>query len=536
LYRFEDLQPVGAGAAAGAVRLQPASRLRAPAAPAPVRLPQKQPFRLVVDLGTNIGSREWLRGAATCLALCYAAISFAPDLSAIDAPVPAPLTDVQWEEAQAFAITPAAQGSRTGRRMVATDAVQPLTNVPERPVMDLRVSLVAAGDLAGALIRSGVSQGEAAEVAAMVSHIVPLPQIAAGTVLELRLGRRAQPTDPRPIEQLAFRAGFALRIEIARTAGRLALKPIPIAVDSTPLRVQGTIGASLYRSARAAGVPPQTVEAYIRVLATQIGVPSGLSAGDRFDIIVEHRHAETGETETGALLYAGLDRVSGRDLQLMPWTVDGAIQWFEAAGVGRETSSGFRMPVNGHMTSAFGWRTHPILRYRRMHAGVDFGAPYGAPIMATAPGQVASAGWHGGYGKTVQISHGSGLLTLYGHMSGIAVAPGQRVAAGQVIGYVGSTGLSTGPHLHYELHLNGQRINPASYRHVSRAQLAGPDLAAFRERMRGLLAIPAGARAAPTRTASISPLVPVRTATAPIARPIQPPVTPRPTAPRLRQP
>jgi len=532
LYRFEDLQPAGVGAA-GAARLQPALRARPVALPAPARvqLPRTQPFRLVVDLGTGIGSPEWLRGVGTLVALCYAAISFMPDLSAVDAPVPAQLTDLQWEEARALAIAPAAMGSGTGRRMAPTDAVQPLMNAPERPLVDLRVGLASAGDLVGALSRSGVGHDEAAQIAAMVGQVVPLAGLAAGTVVDLRLGRRPRTIDPRPIEQLSFRAGFDLKIEITRVDGRLSLKRIPISVDATPLRVQGIVGASLYRSARAAGVPPQVIEAYIRALATQIGVPSGLTASDRFDIIVEHRRAATGESETGTLLYAGLDRATGRDIQLMPWSLGGSVQWMEASGVGRETSSGFRMPVSGRMTSPFGYRTHPILRYRRMHTGIDFGAPYGAPIVATAPGRVVLAGWDGGYGKTVRISHGGGILTLYGHMSNLAVAAGQQVAAGQVIGYVGSTGMSTGPHLHYELHVNGQRIDPASYRHVSRSQLAGAELAAFRERMRALLATPVGARPAPVaQTASLSPVAPVR----PVTRPIPPALT-QPPLPRAAQ-
>ena len=488
----------------------------------------------MVDLGSGIGSRDWLRGAGTCFALCYAAWSFMPPMATIPGLTPPPMTDGQWEEARAMGIAPAAFAGETGRRMAPTDAVQPLLDAPERPTVDLRVSLAGAGEIAGALVRAGVSQAEAGRVAAMVAGAVPLAQIAAGTTLDLRLGRRALPTDPRPIEQLSFRASFALKIDVVRTAGSLVLNQVPIAVDSAPLRIQGTIGASLYRSARAAGVPARTVEAYIRILSSQIGVPSGLGAGDRFDIIVEHRRAETGETETGALLYAGLNRANGRDIRLMPWNLGGVVQWFEASGVGRETTTGFKMPVQGRMTSPFGYRVHPILRYRRMHTGIDFGAPHGAPIVAAAAGQVASAGWDGGYGRAVRLSHGSGLLTLYGHMSRLAVAPGQRVVAGQVIGYVGSTGMSTGPHLHYELHRNGQRINPASFSFSTPSLLSGGDLEAFRGRMRGLLSLPVGAGPAPQQSASISPVRPVAPVAPSIARPAQQPLrqpTPRPAPP-----
>jgi murein DD-endopeptidase MepM/ murein hydrolase activator NlpD len=519
------------------LRLQRAARARVPAMPAPSLRKPPERFSLVVDLGHGIGSRDWLRGAGTCFALCYATWSFMPAMGSIQGLAPPPLNDLQWDEARAIAISPAAFGSETGRRMAPTDAVQPMVDAPERPAVDMRASLSSAGDLAGALVRSGVSQAEAGQVAAMVGGAVPLAQIPAGTMLDLRLGRRARPTDPRPIEQLSFRASFGLKIEIGRINGALALNRIPLAVDASPLRIQGSIGASLYRSARAAGVPARIVEAYIRVLSTQIGVPSGLGAGDRFDIIVEHRRAETGETETGALLYAGLQRSSGRAIQLMPWNAGGSVQWFEATGVGRETSSGFRMPVQGRMTSPFGYRVHPILRYRRLHTGIDFGAAYGTPIVAAAAGQVSSAGWDGGYGRAVRITHGGGLLTLYGHMSRLAVSPGQSVAAGQVIGYVGSTGMSTGPHLHYELHRNGQRINPASFSFTSRPQLSGGDLEAFRSRMRGLLSLPVGAAPPPQQSASISPVRPIGPVFSPVIRPSQQPVRqpPPPPAPRPGQ-
>jgi murein DD-endopeptidase MepM/ murein hydrolase activator NlpD len=283
----------------------------------------------------------------------------------------------------------------------------------------------------------------------------------------------------------------------------LELNQIPIRVDETPLRIQGRVGASLYRSARAAGVPARTVEAYIRALNTQVQVPAGIGSGDMFDIIIEHRRAATGEVETGQLLYAGLVRSNGRSLQLMQWAnADGGSQWFEASGVGRQRGGGMTQPVPGPISSSYGLRMHPILGYARMHRGLDFRGGYGTPIVAVADGTVSGAGWAGGYGNQVRLSHAGGLATSYSHMSRIAVSPGSRVRQGQVIGYIGSTGLSTGPHLHFETYQNGVTINPRTVRFTGRAALSGSDLAAFRTRLRGLLGTPVGAAQAQQQTPS----------------------------------
>ncbi|MBV1689356.1 M23 family metallopeptidase [Novosphingobium sp. G106] len=122
------------------------------------------------------------------------------------------------------------------------------------------------------------------------------------------------------------------------------------------------------------------------------------------------------------------------------------------------------MPVAAYgITSGFGMRQHPILGVWRSHAGLDLAASYGSPIVATSDGMVSTAGWQGGYGLLVTLDHGGGLQTRYGHMSRLNVEPGQQVRKGSVIGYVGSSGLATGPHLHYEIRLNGQPINPTTH-------------------------------------------------------------------------
>lgn len=452
---------------------------------------------LVVDLGQRIGSPEWFRGLATCGALCYAAWSLAPTLHPIPGASPAPYADAQYEDSRPLAIAPLAYGGDTGRRMAPTDAVETLAESPERPIIDLRATMSRGDDFARVLERAGVAGAEADQVTAMLAGVVPVSDLHPGTVLDLTLGRRPNRAVARPLDKLSFRASFDLRIEVNRVGGALALTRIPILVDETPLRIQGPVGASLYRSARAAGVPARDVETYIRALNTQVSVPAGIASDDRFDIIIEHRRAATGEVETGELLYAGLVRSSGRDLQLMQWTTGGSTQWFEASGVGRQ-SGGMTRPVPGGVSSGFGMRFHPILNYSRMHQGVDLHAAYGTPIIAVADGRVDFSGWHGGHGNAVEINHGGGLQTLYGHMSRIAVHSGESVHRGEVIGYVGSTGLSTGPHLHFEVHRNGVPVNPLGQTFAGRAQLSGADLAAFRGRLHGLLATPLGSAQART--------------------------------------
>jgi len=483
-----ELDGAGGAAALSFGRASPV-----PAAPATFGDRLRERFAhvdLVPDLGANIGTAEWWRGAATCAALIAATCALSPGF---DRPLYGPATPVMagadWDEARAQSIAPLAYGGNSGRRLAPTAAVAPLTDTPERPILELTTTLLSGPSLAASLERAGVDEGEAARIADMVAGRLPLDELKPGTQLELTLGRRADRAAARPVEALSFRARFDLGLRVAREAGALALAAVPVAIDRTPLRIQGRVGPSLYRSARAAGVPAKAVEAFIRSIASRVPM-SRINSDEQFDLIVERARAATGEVQLGKLIYAGLSS-DARKLQLVRFDQGGKDEWFDARGVGARSTSGAMMPVAGRLTSGFGMRRHPVLGYARMHKGLDIAAPMGAPIRAPMDGVVQMAGWAGGYGRFVKLSHGGGLATGFGHMSRIAVSSGGRVSKGQVIGYVGSTGMSTGPHLHYELWKNGVPSNPGKVTFESVQQLSGSALAAFKSRFARLMAVPA---------------------------------------------
>ena len=261
--------------------------------------------------------------------------------------------------------------------------------------------------------------------------------------------------------------------------------PAPLAAEqpatAAPLRIRGRVGDGFYWSLRAAGASPQVAAQYLAALATQIDVGE-VGASDGFDLVLGANRE---------LLYAGLNRIGQGNLQLVRWGANGHSEWINAAAPAQPqpVESGMTMPASGPVTSYFGYRYHPILHFTRFHAGVDIGAAWGSPIVAAADGQVASAGWSGGYGREVQIAHGGGVVSLYGHMSQIVAQPGSYVRQGQLIGYVGSSGLSTGPHLHFEVRQGGQPVNPLGVRLV-RAPVVDIHLAdAVKARLNALLSV-----------------------------------------------
>lgn len=455
---------------------------------------------LVPDLGEDIGSLRWFKGLGSLTALSVFALALLPDFGPLYGATPSAPTASEFEEARAQMIMPIAYGSDSGKRMGATDSVVALAGSPERPRIELTATLGRGDSFARVLQRAGVSGAEADKAAALVAGATSLDEVEPGTPVQIVLGKRTSKNTARPLESLAFRARFDLNLAINRSGNGLSLARHAIAVDTTPLRIRGTVGSSLYRSARAAGAPANIIQDYLKVIADRTSL-SSISANDEFDIIIDYKRAETGEVKIGELLYAGVDRGGKSAIQMLKWTKGDSSQWFEASGVGK-TSGSMGAPVNGHITSGYGMRRHPILGYVRMHSGMDWGAAYGSPIFATAAGIIASAGRAGGCGNAVKINHAEGLATRYCHMSRVVARAGQSVRQGQIIGYVGSSGLSTGPHVHYEMFRNGHPINPASVKFTSQAQLSGSDLTQFRAKLNRLKSVKVGAALTSVKSAN----------------------------------
>ena len=255
-------------------------------------------------------------------------------------------------------------------------------------------------------------------------------------------------------------------------------------LDRQYTRASGTIDNSLFLAAERAGVPANTLMELIRIYSWDVDFQRDIREGDGFEVFFEMLYDDAGNpVKEGNILYAQLT-LSGTTLPLYRYEdADGIIDYYNGDGHSVRKAL-LRTPVDGaRLSSGFGMRRHPIAGYSRMHQGIDFAAPSGTPIKAAGDGVIEVAGRNGGYGNYIRIRHNSEHKTAYGHMrkfaSGIRV--GTRVRQGQTIGYVGSTGASTGPHLHYEVLVNNAQVNPMSLKLPTGRRLEGPELAMFTE-------------------------------------------------------
>lgn len=246
---------------------------------------------------------------------------------------------------------------------------------------------------------------------------------------------------------------------------------------------KAVIKNSLYGSAAKAGIPKAIVSDAIKIYSQNVDFQRDVQSGDTLEVMYETHQTEDGYiAKTGNVLYAQLT-LSGRKIPLYRYeSADGGVDYYGRDGQSTKKTL-MKTPIDGaRMSSGFGMRRHPVLGYSKMHKGIDFAAPTGTPIYASGDGVVQKAGRFSSYGNYVRIRHNGNLDTAYGHMSRIAsgLRPGARVRQGQIIGYVGTTGRSTGPHLHYEILLAGKQVNPRGVNLPVGQALAGRDLKKFK--------------------------------------------------------
>jgi murein DD-endopeptidase MepM/ murein hydrolase activator NlpD len=263
---------------------------------------------------------------------------------------------------------------------------------------------------------------------------------------------------------------------------------VPHETTTRTVVLSGTVGKSLFASARKLGLGTSQLNQLTgEMFKYDIDFDSDLDQNDRFSVVVDQTWRDGQLASTGPVLAATFT-VDGKLKSAFRFVHDGRAEYFTPDG--RSLKRPFiRMPIPyARITSGFGMRKHPILGRMRGHMGIDYAARAGTPIMAAGDARVAFVGWKGGYGRVVILDHGHGRTTLYGHMSRFGgERVGQRVAQGAVIGYVGMSGLATGPHLHYEFRINGVHQNPLKMTMPPPAPLAGTELAAFKGETRRAL-------------------------------------------------
>jgi murein DD-endopeptidase MepM/ murein hydrolase activator NlpD len=337
--------------------------------------------------------------------------------------------------------------------------------------------------LAQALRQSGIADADA--VAAAL-----LPALA-GRTGEIRAVLRLDASAAAPqLVRLEVSFEDSSGAVLTRAAdGSLEVAPVAAALNRVVTRLAGELDSnSFYSSAVAAGVPDMLIADIARAFVFDFDFQREIAPGDTFEVVYEQQRNAAGEAVgVPRLLFASLTtEEKSRSLYwFQPPGEEGG--WFDGNG-GSVIRSFMRTPVDGaRVSSQFGYRIHPIQGYRKLHRGTDFAARTGTPIYASADGAVQSASYAGGAGQMVVLRHDNGWQTRYMHMSRFeaGVTPGVRVRQGQQIGDVGSTGASTGPHLHYEVLIEGEQVDPMSIQTESGKTLAGPARDAFlRERDR----------------------------------------------------
>jgi murein DD-endopeptidase MepM/ murein hydrolase activator NlpD len=286
-------------------------------------------------------------------------------------------------------------------------------------------------------------------------------QLLVGNIIDIIIEKNSS-KDKSSIIKFSVPITKSTTIEIAKNEdNKIISKKIITKLYKKKTLAENIIKNNLYTSAMDAKINPDTIIEFARIFGFEIDFQRDIRKNDYFKIIYEKYFDENGEfVKSGSILYAHMS-VNGREISLYKFGDDKGYGYFDINGKSVEKAL-MKTPINGaRLSSPFGMRKHPISGFTKKHNGTDFAAPMGTPIMASGTGTIVRAKWCGGGGNCIQIKHNSTYETIYAHMKSFAkgIKVGKKVRQGQIIGYVGSTGISTGPHLHYEVIVNGKKVN-----------------------------------------------------------------------------
>src|SRR5262245_15009601 len=357
---------------------------------------------------------------------------------------------------------------------------------PEPPASDryeLTLRLERSDTIEKLLADIDVAEADRKQIAEKLAGLLRKKKLAVGESVELLMQTIPEQPDVPRVLSLSVRPQPEREYIITRKDdGAYEGEEKIYKVSPRIVRVEGERNGSLEQSGVRAGAPSPAMVEFIRALAYDVDFQRELKEGQKFTLLLEQLVTSDGHVTHPGRLLAGELRLLKRTVTVIRFRPQGGAEGFYSPQGESVVRSFLRTPMDASkITSRFGMREHPILGFSALHAGVDFAAPPGTPILAAGAGRVAMGGPNGVYGNYVKLQHTADVATAYAHMSrlGPGIKPGVVVRQGQVIGFVGSTGLSTGPHLHYEFHRAGRAVNPLAQKFAMRAAVGGKDAPKF---------------------------------------------------------
>lgn len=385
------------------------------------------------------------------------------------------------EEQNAAAEEQKLSSGETSQIDINKKALQIARNYPA--TIDLEVK---KGDsLVGMLTDAGVDQDEAKEAFTSVRSVFNSRKLIAGSVITAKLDKDS--AGNVIVRGLKIPSSALSSVELSRNNDdEFIVKKQDVPLVKRLARAGGTINGSIYQTGANAGIPSSMMSEIVNAYSYDVDFQRDVKKGDAIDILFERNETKDGVIAgNGNLVFAELN-LGDRDLKLFRYTdKNGNSDFYNEKGESVRKAL-LRTPISGaRMTSGFGMREHPISGYTKMHKGVDFGAPTGTPIYAAGDGTIEIVRRENGYGNYLRIKHNAKYSSAYAHLSRYAsgIKPGKKVKQGQIVAYVGSTGASTGPHLHYEILANNEQVNPANVKFKTGNVLAGKELIAFKGNM-----------------------------------------------------